>query len=282
MLREELAKFDFADEQLIDELLNEVKNQFANTDGPDFGALTGLAALVLLEPAQVSTLMGKVREGIVRGVQSVVEELPMEQKYQRAALNSLAEGMTQVAMQFEMFMDLTGGAAGGTTDGGFTGWWEPKPWEEAVCCMDGMECWTGKFAAAAGKANLEADLAQYEGELEEATAIFDDLNAENLREQAEERAQALADSRILSNKLINQVRDAETREAAAREALAGLEGAELTAAEGKVATLAAETKDLKDRRAAEEGAYAQLEREDAELRVESLRREKEDRLETIE
>jgi hypothetical protein len=270
LLKEDLATLDFADERLISEVLNEVGHQFANTEGPDFGALTQLSGLVLLGGDQVSTLMGKVREGIVRGVQSVVEELPMEKKYQRAALNKLADGMNHLTMQFEMYMDLTGGAAGGTTEGGFTGWWEPKPWDHAVCCMKGMECWTGKFAAAAGKATLEADLAQFEWELEDATAHFDELNAENLREQAEERAEALANSRILSNKLSNQVRDAETREAAARETLAGLSGAELTAAEGKVETLAAETKTLKDRRAAEEGSYAQLEREDAELRVESL------------
>jgi len=60
-----------------------------------------------------------------------------------------------VAMAFEMFMAQpeTAGPMG-FNDQGF---WEPTRWEdpEGVCCMPGMACWTGSFANAAGRAQLE-------------------------------------------------------------------------------------------------------------------------------
>jgi hypothetical protein len=165
--------------------------------------------------------------------------------------------MRRVSMQFEAYMDMSGsGPAANDQAGGFQGYWEPKPWEEAVCCMAGMDCWTGAFASAAGRATLEADLALFEGELAEAKSRYDELNADNLREEAEWRAQSLADSRALSAKLTNQLRDAETREATASAALAGLSGDDLTAAEATLAKRAAETKDLKDRKAEEDESFA--------------------------
>jgi len=52
---------------LIDEVLGEVGFQFANTEGPDFEALTTLPGLVLLDTDQVNKLMGLVRDGVVAG-----------------------------------------------------------------------------------------------------------------------------------------------------------------------------------------------------------------------
>jgi hypothetical protein len=42
--------------------------------------------------------------------------------------------------------------------------------------MEGMDCWTGAFANAAGRAQLESELANYRGQLETAKVEFDALN----------------------------------------------------------------------------------------------------------
>lgn len=68
-------------------------------------------------------------------------------------------------------------------------YFEPEPWTEAVCCMEGMECWTGSFANAAGRGVLEKELAEFRGLMEEYKVKYDELNQENLREAAELRAQ---------------------------------------------------------------------------------------------
>lgn len=67
--------------------------------------------------------------------------------------------------------------------------------------MRGMECWTGSFGNAAGRAELEKDLATFRERLNEYQQEYDELNAVNLEKAAEERAQALADSRTLAAKL---------------------------------------------------------------------------------
>lgn len=89
-----------ASEQLIEEVLGEVGRQFANPEGPDFGMLVGLPGLVLLEPEQTGELMGKVRDGVIEGTSKVVMDLALEEKYQRAAINALKDGMRHVEEQF--------------------------------------------------------------------------------------------------------------------------------------------------------------------------------------
>jgi hypothetical protein len=41
----------------------------------------------------------------------------------------------------------------------------PELFEEAVCCMEGMDCWTGAYANTQGRAGLEAELAWLQEEL---------------------------------------------------------------------------------------------------------------------
>jgi hypothetical protein len=155
----------------------------ANTNGPDFEALTTLPGLMLLEESQVRDLMGHVKDGIVNGTKKVVMDLAMEEKYQYAAMNALRDGMRMVEMAFNMFMD-TGPEEGpkGFNDQGF---WEPSRWETAVCCMQGMDCWSGAFANAAGRAQLEADLANFQAELVGVQARYEELNVENERKLSE-------------------------------------------------------------------------------------------------
>jgi hypothetical protein len=79
----------FVDENILEQVLDAVGRQFANTNGPDFEKLTTLPALVLLETEQVMKLMGAVRDGIVGGISGVVYDLRMEEKYQNAAMRAL-------------------------------------------------------------------------------------------------------------------------------------------------------------------------------------------------
>jgi hypothetical protein len=79
----------FVDASILEEVLEAVGRQFANTNGPDFEKLTTLPALVLLEVDQVMKLMGAVRDGIIGGTSKVVYQLQMEEKYQNAAIRAL-------------------------------------------------------------------------------------------------------------------------------------------------------------------------------------------------
>lgn len=160
-----LGKLEYMNANLIEELLYEVGAQMANPDGPDFNAIVGTPALVaaFLEPAQVGELMGNVRDGIIEGTKKVVMDLPLEEKYQRVALNALRDGMRLVSNAFESFQASQGISSSGPSSGPALGYWEPKErFEEAVCCMEGMECWSGQFANAAGRGQLEADLVEFQ------------------------------------------------------------------------------------------------------------------------
>lgn len=145
-------------------------------------------------------------------------DLALEEKYQRAAVRALEDGMRRVAVQFEAYMADGEGAMGpgtagpGTSGPGETGFWEPPRFEEAVCCMQGMPCWTGDFANAAGRSKLLENIARLEGELVGAKELYDELNAENEREATEGRAIALAAARDAAAKLTNQIADSEKRE----------------------------------------------------------------------
>lgn len=130
-----------------------------NTMGPEFDAIIGLSSLVLLEGNQKREVMGIVRDGIVDGTRKVVSELALEEKYQRAAVNALKDGMRHVEYAFEMFME--GIDTGASTTPAIIEDWQPEPFAEAVCCMKGMDCWTGKFANAAGRAQLIADIERF-------------------------------------------------------------------------------------------------------------------------
>jgi hypothetical protein len=163
--------------------------------------------------------MGRVRDGIVAGTAKVVMDLAMEEKYQRTAIRALEDGMRHVSMQFEAYMQEGEGSMGpgtgggpGTSGPGETGFWEPPRFEEAVCCMQGMPCWTGEFANAAGRSKLLESIVRLEGELVGAKELYDELNAENEREASDARAIALADARDAAAKLTNQIAESEKRE----------------------------------------------------------------------
>jgi hypothetical protein len=112
---------------------------------------------MLMDEEQVRAVMGAVRDAIVNGTSKVVYDLAMEEKYQKASIRALRQGMEMVAVAFEMYMDQPEEVKLGFNDAGF---WEPTRWEdpEGVCCMQGMSCWTGSFANAAGRARLESGL----------------------------------------------------------------------------------------------------------------------------
>jgi len=215
--------------------------------------------------------MTRVSVGIVKGIEHVVYEQAMEEKYQRAAMRALTDGMRYVGEQFSEYADagaVGGGSAGGPGgDAGSEGFWEPPRFDEAVCCMPGMDCWTGDFAAAAGRASIMADIAKFQEELVGAKELYDELNAENEREAAAERAVALADARDAAARLTNQIKDAQKRESKAEAALAGLEGEALATAQDAYAAAQAATTQLQEDKRAGDEAFAFLNKEDAEGRA---------------
>lgn len=54
--------------------------------------------------------------------------------------------------------------------------------------MPGMDCWAGDFAAVKGRESLENQLKNAKQELNKYKTRYDELNADNLKKQAEERA----------------------------------------------------------------------------------------------
>lgn len=81
--------------------------------------------------------------------------------------------------------------------------------------MKGMDCWSGEFANAAGRKKIVDDIAALTLDLVPAKEKYETLNADNEREAAEERELLLADSRDLSLKLVNRIKDSEKAEAKA-------------------------------------------------------------------
>jgi hypothetical protein len=181
--------------------------------------------------------------------------------------------MRHVAAQFEAYMAAGAAAIGGGKEGGkggagsSGGFWEPPHFEEAVCCMQGMECWTGDFAAAAGRAKIVADIERLQAELGPAKELFDELNAENEREAADARALALADARDAASKLVNRINDSQKVEQRLTAALEGKEGEALAAAEKALEDAQKATKKLQEEKRTQDESFAELSQEDAEGRV---------------
>lgn len=96
--------------------------------------------------------------------------------------------------------------------------------------MPGMACWTGSFANAAGRAQLEAQIKGIEAELIEADAAYQELNVERERKLADSRAVQLVAARDQAAKLSNKVLDAQKRESKASTALTAAQaGSDTTA-----------------------------------------------------
>jgi hypothetical protein len=77
-----------------------------------------------------------------------------------------------------------------------------------------------------------------------AKEIYDELNAEQEREAADERAIELADARDAANKLVNQIADSQKRTTKLEAALAGVTGPELVTAQAALAASQAKTTEL--------------------------------------
>jgi hypothetical protein len=218
--------------QLISQIGDKVGEQMRNVEGPDFEALTSIGAMVLMEENDVREIMGVVRDSIVEGTSLVVMDMKLEQRFQRAAINALQDGMRGAAAQFEQFLSAGEGHSDeygpGFGTGGDYFFWEPVVWNKAVCCMPGMDCWNGDFANKAGREQLLADLDRFQGEYESAKAEYDVLNEENLIRQQEERSAQLAEGRDYSNKITNRISDNEKRLQKANTALADLAESELS------------------------------------------------------
>lgn len=59
----------------------------------------------------------------------------------------------------------------------FKGEWKPEPFEYEVCCMEGMDCYSGAYANKAGRAQIEKDLASARDNLVAAQEYYDEKNA---------------------------------------------------------------------------------------------------------
>lgn len=72
LLMETLPELDFVDmerggAELLQEILDEVKYQFANPMGPDFFALMNLSGMYLLSDDQKMQILRGIRDGVIKG-----------------------------------------------------------------------------------------------------------------------------------------------------------------------------------------------------------------------
>lgn len=94
----------------------------------------------------------------------------MENKYEGPVLNALRDGMREVSQQFMDYYaagagQISGGSSGQGTGADASEEWKPERWDYEVCCMEGMPCWTGDFANAAGRGAIEAEIEWREKDL---------------------------------------------------------------------------------------------------------------------
>lgn len=157
--------------------------------------------------------MQVVSRGVDAGVEQAVADLGMEREYERAVLSVVRDGLRGVAEQFEAYFQagaglISGGGNNGNGKGSGadeTAGWTPEIFEEAVCCMEGMDCFDGDFANAAGRGAIIEELAWREADLEEQKKKFDTLNALKEREASDARTLELADMRLSAGKLFNKI-----------------------------------------------------------------------------
>lgn len=117
-------------------------------------------------------------------------------------MNVLAEGMKKLTDRFEAFMKTS--SIGKSVVEDTT--WTPPLWENEVCCMKGMKCWTGKFADKAAQEQYEKEIAKFEKELAKTMVEFNKLNLKKDRENAAKRALDLATARQALGQQSNKVR----------------------------------------------------------------------------
>jgi hypothetical protein len=137
--------------------------------------------------------------------------------------------------------------------------WYPHPFDWEVCCMPGMSCYTGDFANAAGRAQIVRELEQYRIEREEKKAYFDELDADNQRELAEERKILLASSRTAALKLNNQIGDQVKLEADLVAAIPDLVEPELAAAQTALAEIRAGLTTMRNTKTENDQSFAEME-----------------------
>lgn len=58
--------------------------------------------------------------------------------------------------------------------------WKPNLFEQAVCCMEGMDCWTDAYQNQSGREDIVRQINQLEMKLPRYQERFDELNAENV------------------------------------------------------------------------------------------------------
>jgi hypothetical protein len=183
-----------------------------NEAGPDFQALKDLPGLLLVDDADKVGLVGKLLKMIDTGIMDGLREEEVSAEMMKLAQKGLEEALQRISKQFG---DSTGGYApgggsmgGADTGGDFAAATKMDLFKEAVCCMAGMECWTGAFAATQGRAALAAELAMLEAGLPELQAHFEELNLVNVQKAAAQLAADFADLKTLTRQLTNRVKDA--------------------------------------------------------------------------
>jgi hypothetical protein len=188
--------------------------QMRNEDGPDFQAIKDLPGLLLVADEHKAPLVEQLTDMIATGIENVLER-EFDERMFGFAMEGVDAAMRQIKEQFAS-MDHNGsyGTGGGMMGGDdlyHAGGWGLELFTEAVCCMEGMDCWTGAFANTAGRAQLEAELARLEEYLPELQDHFDDLNLVNVQKAAAELAAEFGNLKTTTRQLTNQLKDARAR-----------------------------------------------------------------------
>ena len=135
--------------------------------------------------------------------------------------------------------------------------------------MEGMDCWNDKFKSGASRDILVVELETFKADLAAAKDHFDELNKENLERRAEDRKDALGEARITAGKIVNKIKDMRTVLQQDKDAqnLQAVGTPERVEADKKVEKTEKKLKELLDQQAADNEAFARLNKEDAEYNI---------------
>jgi hypothetical protein len=263
-----------------------------NEEGPDFQMIQDLPGLLLVADENKAPLVGQLTGMIAEGIENVLEK-ELDEKMFGWAMDGVDAAMDAIRMQFSSTAAGGYGPGGGMMGGDDnyemgTGGWGPELFKDAVCCMEGMDCWTGAFANTAGRAQLEAELARLEDALPELQEHFDDLNLVNVQKAAAELALEFGALKTTTRQLTNQLKDARTRLTNFQEAFAAgtatNKNGEAYTDQGyanRVTELEASVTELSETFDSENARYAQMDRDDAGNQVSEFARQIEEYTETI-
>jgi len=114
-------------------------------------------------------------------------------------MKGINRGLDIFASQFTQYVQAEGSAAAEDETAGFKEF-KPTAWKEAICCMNGMDCWTDAFAKKVFLSNTKKEYYAKWATLQTATKLFNELNKENVAKAEAKSKKDFADSKAAADK----------------------------------------------------------------------------------